>query len=208
VVDRFRRSMVMDFEKWHDGIGYDLDAIHAASEAERMAIEDILTAHGVDDWRDVEALALLGTPRATEALRGALKSPDLKVRLAIIDHAPHLAPDDERTASVVTAIEDAAAFGGLSQTLAQVEEFHPPAVIDALFRGALERDGETAVHYAAMLMYLHGKAKSTFDWGQRPFYLRFNTEVRRERAKAFRELCEKVGVDGTPFLLQHAKSKG
>jgi hypothetical protein len=207
VVERFRRSMVMDFEKWHDGIGYDLDAIRAANAAERQAIEDALIAHGVDDWRVVESLALLDTPRAPDALRSALKSNDHKVRLAVVDHAPHLAPDDERTASLVAAIGDADAFGGLSQTLAQVEEFHPPDVIDALFRGALERDGETAVHYAAMLVFLHGKAKEPFEWAQRPFYLRCNTDVRRERAKAFRELCEKVGADARPYLLRQAQRR-
>jgi hypothetical protein len=199
-VARFERSMVMDFEKWHDGVGYDLDAIRGATTDERAAIEELLLARGVDDWRAVEALALLDTPRATAALRAALRSPDLTVRLAIIEHAPHLAPEDERCASLVAAIADAEAFGGLSRTLKQVEEFHPPAVIDALFRGALERDGETAVQYAAMLLFLHGKAESAFDWNLRPFYLRFDTDVRRERAKAFRELCEKVGVDATPYL--------
>jgi HEAT repeat protein len=205
LVERFRRSMVMDFDKWHDGVGYDLDALGTAGDAERKAIEDMLIEHGVDDWRVVEALALLDTPRAQAALRSALKSHDLTVRLAIIEHAPHLAPDEERTASLVAAVNDAEAFGGLSKTIDQIEEFHPPEVIDALFRATLERDGETAVHYAALLMFLHGKADSSFDWEQRPFFLRFNTDVRRERAKAFRELCEKVGVEATPYLLQHAR---
>ena len=75
----------------------------------------------------------------------------------------------------------------------EVEEFHPPAVIDALLRGVLKRDGETAVHYAAMLMFIYGKATSSFDWEHRPFFLQFNTDDRHERQTAYRELCARIG---------------
>jgi hypothetical protein len=44
-------------------------------------------------------------------------------------------------------------------------------------------------------MFLHGKAESSFDWNHRPLFLRFNTEIRAEREIAFRELCEKIGVE-------------
>lgn len=95
---------------------------------------------------------------------------------------------------LVPALENAEAFGGLSPTLMQVEEFHPPEVVEALLRGVQNRDGETAVHFAAMLMFIHGKAKSCFDWEQRPFFLRFNTEDAGERNAAYGELCAKIGV--------------
>ena len=92
------------------------------------------------------------------------------------------------------AAQQAPAQGGLRRP-----DIHwvptPPAVVDALFRGALWRDGDVAVHFAAMLMFLHGMAGEPFDWEQRPFFLRFNTTDRREREAVFTELCEKVGVD-------------
>jgi len=81
--------------------------------------------------------------------------------------------------------------------LLQVEEHHPPPVIEALFRGALVRKGDIAVHFAAMLMFLHGRAAEAFDWDQRPFYLTFHTEDPAERAAAFRELCARVGVESS-----------
>ena len=56
--------MVIDYEKWHDGVGYDLDAIREASQDERQAIEILLFNRGTRDWRDVEALAALDTARA------------------------------------------------------------------------------------------------------------------------------------------------
>ena len=42
-----------------------------------------------------------------------------------------------RTASLVAALESAEIYGGLTQTLLEVEAHHPPEVIEALLRGAL-----------------------------------------------------------------------
>jgi hypothetical protein len=42
---RFERSMVMDYEKWHDGIGYDIATMKAATPEERSAIESLLAGH-------------------------------------------------------------------------------------------------------------------------------------------------------------------
>jgi hypothetical protein len=199
-VDRFRQSMIIDYEKWQDGIGYDLALLKTATPKELVEIENVLLDRGVDDWRDVEALAALDSPRARVALKTALKSADHDVRTAVVDYAPHLLTDGERVSALVKALEGAEIYGGLTQALLQVEEYHPPPIIDALFRGALRRSGETAVHFAAMLMFLHGKATSPFEWEQRPFFLRFNTDDRRERAGVFQELCEKTGVDPQEYL--------
>jgi hypothetical protein len=192
--------MEIDYEKWHDGIGYDLDILRAATAEERAQIESILVARGAADWRDVEALAALGTPGARAALAEAIEVGDHRVRLAVMQHAPDMVCDATRVATLVAALEGAEIMGGLSQALDDVAEFHPPPVIDALFRGALARDGGTAVHFAAMLTYLHGRADEPFDWEQRPFFLRFHTEDRREREAVFRELCAKIGVDATKWL--------
>lgn len=199
-VRRFERSMVVDYEKWHDGIGYDLEVLRAATPDERKQIEDLLVARGASDWRDVEALASLDTPRAQAALRTASRTGSREIRLAVVSHAPELVPDAERTALLVAALGTDVLFGGLSQALDQVAEFHPPEVIDALFRGALGRTGDVAVHFAAMLTFLHGKAAEPFDWNQRPFFLRFHTEDRAEREAAFRELCARIGADPAKHL--------
>jgi HEAT repeat protein len=187
--------MVIDVEKWRDGIGYDLDALRESVGAEREAIEDLLLAHSPRDWRDVEALALLGTDAARDALMDALYDADPEVRLAVVRYAPDLVSAPERTESLVRAIRTAQAMEGLSQILDEAEEFHPPRVIDALLRGALEGDGTAAVHFAALLLYLHGQAEEPFDWAQRPFFLRFNTDDSKERLEPFLELCAKIGVD-------------
>lgn len=199
-LDRFRGSMTMNYERWHDGIGYDLDLLKKATPEELVEIENFLVNRPVDDWRDVEALAELDSPRARALLRKTLKSGKKSLRTAVADYAPHLVNDDERTEALVAALKETEIYGGLTQALMQVEEFHPAPVIEALFRGALKREGDTACHFAAMLMFVHGKATSAFDWEQRPFFLRFNTENRKERVAAFRELCAKVGVDAETYL--------
>ena len=91
-------------------------------------------------------------------------------------------------------------YGGLTQALEALPEYHPPEAMKALFRGALRREGEVAVHFAAMLYYLHGKAKVPFDWDHRPFFLKFHAPVGPEREALFRELCERIGVDPVPYL--------
>lgn len=197
---RFRASMVIDYEKWHDGIGYDLEALAEASPDERAAIERIVLMHAPRGWRDVEALAALDTPAARAALREALHDPDPEVRAHVTALPDAPISEAERTASLVRALETAEFYGGLTQTLGQVEEFHPPVIVDALLRGALGREGGVACHFAAMLMFVYGRAESAFDWDQRPFFLRFNTEDRHERVTAFRELCGKIGVDPAPYL--------
>jgi hypothetical protein len=192
---RFKASMVMNYEKWHDGIGYDLELIRQASPDELKAIEDLLLQRHAEDWRDIEALAALGTERARQALRDAVRTGSTEVRLAVHSHAPELLTEARRTASLVQALQQAGPCAGLSKALLEVERFHPPEVVHALLRGLTEQDGTTACHFAAMLYFLHGKAESAFDWNHRPFFLRFNTDDLAEREKAVRELCDTIGVD-------------
>ena len=198
---RFEASMVMDYEKWHDGIGYDLDAIAQATSDERAAIERLLLARNAADWRDVEALAALGTPRAEKALLDALSSPNAEVRLAVTRHAPHLVPDAKRTKSLVKAIRKAELGEGLTQAIDEAAEYHPPEVVDALFEGALKREAVAAVHFAALLFYVHGKAAEPFDDAKRPFFLKVSSPGDHpNRPGAFRELCAELGVDPARYL--------
>lgn len=196
-VARFAKSMQMDHEKWHDGTGYDLDVLETASPKEKARIEAMLVARGVRDWRDVEALAAIDSPQARALLVEAAQCGDPTIETAVMRAAPELVSDGRRTASLVAALETAEVYGGLTQALLEVEEFHPPQVVDALFRGVLNRDGATAGHFAAMLMYLHGKTEEPYDFELRPFFLQFQDGDRREH---FRELCERIGVDAGKYL--------
>lgn len=197
---RFQDSMVMNYEKWHDGIGYDLKGLSAMSAAEKQSAEAVLVGHGVHDWRDIEALACLDSPRARAVIRVAIDHANPEVRSAVTRFAPHLIAEPVRIASLVRGLESADLFGGLTQTLEEVAGFHPPLVVAALLRGALNRSGEVAVHFAAMLCFIQGQARQPFDLEQRPFFLRFNTAVRGEREAVFTELCERIGLNPAPYL--------
>lgn len=197
-VAQFLDSMHIDYEKWHDGIGYDLSALDRMVQAERDEIAEMLIRSGSKTWRDLEALDHIGTPKARAAINAALKDPSSEVRIAASRYSREIGA--QREAVLVDALERSELFGGLGQALDQVQEFHPPSIVDALLRGALRREGEVAVHFAAMLYYIHGKADVPFDWNQRPFFLRFHTADRWERAAAFRELCKAIGVDASKYL--------
>lgn len=192
---RFELSLTMDYDKWHDGIGYDLDALQEATPSERAAIEQMLLSHGARDWRDVEALAALDTPRSRAALRRAFEEGSHEIRMHLLRHAPQFASEGARTVALAAALRKAELYGGLSQAIDEAAEFHPPEVVEALFDGALHRGGEAAVHFAALLMFIHGKAAEPFDMDHRPFFLRFNTTDRGEREAVFRELCQRIGVE-------------
>lgn len=197
---RFLSSMTMTFDMWHDGIGYDLAALKGLPQHELEAVELILINHAPRDWRDIEALAAIGSPRAKREIETALKSSDIHVRQQAQLYAPERIDPADREARLIRSLRGDGLFGGLTQAIDEVPDFHPPAVVDALFRGALDRDGEAAVHFAALLMFLHGKAREPFDWELRPFFLRFNTTSREERKAVFRELCERIGVDADKYV--------
>jgi hypothetical protein len=199
-LQRFEASMKIGFEEWHDGIGYDMKAIRIASQAERAAIEQLLINHRPRDWRDIEALAEINTKCARKTIKKAIKDPNPLVRVAVARFAPDLVTDRERTQSITDALKNTEVFWGLSQVLDEVERYHPQEVIEALIRGLLNRKGNVAVLFAAMLSYLLGEGKKPFDMKQRPFFLRFNTEDRKERIKVFRELCQKLKINSEKFL--------
>lgn len=190
---RFQQSMVIDYERWHDGVGYDLEAIRTAPPADRAAIERILLRRGLKDWRDVEALALFDTAQAKIELRAALESAGPEIAMAVLQYAAHVATGAQREAALLRALKTATIYGGLTATIEEVVKFHSPAVIDAVLRGCLERPGEVAGHLAGLTLRLHGKAKTSFDWNQRPLLLRFNTPDRAAREAAYRDLCAVIG---------------
>jgi hypothetical protein len=200
LVQQFEESMAITYEKWHDGIGYDVDLLARATPADLKAIERVLTSRGVNDWRDVEVLAQLKTEPARKALMRAMTRGKPEIRAAVLRHAPELVAEKDKTAFLIEGLRTAQFYGGLSEVLDQVAAFHPPEIVAELFRGTLERKGEVAIHFAAMLMFIHGKAKEPFDWEHRPFFLRFATSTRAEREAVFRDLCARIGVDDGDYL--------
>ena len=194
-ISRFIDSMNIDYEKWRDGIGYDLEALAEANNVEREQIERILVNKDSRDWRDIEALAILDTPKARSTILRALVGNKNEVNMAVLRFAPELVSNQVKTRVLVKALKSASFFDGFSITLNIVSEYHPEEVIQELFHGLIYREGEIAVHFAAMLFYIFGKAETIFDEEHRNFFLKFNTSILSERKLVFKELCEKINVD-------------
>jgi hypothetical protein len=199
MLQRFLDSMEMNFEKWHDGIGYDLEALDNMTPTDRDKVVDILlNFNSSNASRNFEALDHIKTSKASAAIKKALRHPSLEVRIAASRFAKGADSDRERV--LIEALENSEIYGGLSQALDQIETFHPEGVIDALLRGLLARNSE-AVNFAGMLFFIFGKAETSFDWNLRPFFLKFNTDNSMEREKAFIELCNTLGLDSKKYLL-------
>jgi hypothetical protein len=190
--ERFLESMKIDFDKWHDGIGYDLEALDEMSSEERISTESMIISRSPWDWRDMEALAQLDTPRSRECLRTASKGGDREVRLAVVQFGADVLTEGEITAILIEALENADLSTGLSQALDLVEDDHPKEVEDALIDGVMSRKGDVAYHFASMLLFIHGKIESPYDLSMRPFLLRFNTDDEVERSSAYEELIDMI----------------
>lgn len=192
--ERFDESRTMNYERWKEGIGYDLEALHSLSAEEQDNIASSLIP--ATDWRDVEALVSIGTERTDNALKDVMASDSVKMRMAVMNRAPHLVDEKTKLESVLMAVEQAESFEGLVETLDLLETYHPPAVVDAMFEALLGRSGDIAYHFATLLAVVHGKLKSRHDWAMRPQFLKFNTTDRNEREDAFLALYD---------LLKHSR---
>lgn len=162
-------------------------------ESERESAERLLLSRDFADWRDVEAMAALGTRRAREALRECARRRrdeiGLRAARALGEQAELL---DE--AALVEHIRGAE-VGGLDALFDEIERMATEPLKRALLE--LARGGPDVVrcHAAAELYFLAGKAKERFDWSHRPFFLRFEGPERADREVAWRELAEAAGIE-------------
>lgn len=198
--DKFMKSMNIGYEEWHDGIGYDLDALRELDQSEIQQVESVLIPRKDEDWRDAEALAALGTPAALAALRSCVDSPNNEVRLLAARHLAGTGDQDELERVIIESLRSSTIGGGMVQALQQAEEHPSEAVKQTLFWCALHGHDDIRVHAAALLFYLYGVGESNFDWNHRPLFLRFNTPDMTERKAAFRDLCAALKIDPTPWL--------
>jgi len=194
---RFLDSMNMDYAKWHDGVGYDLDALRKLSLDEKEKVEDVLITHGVKDWRDIEALAEIGSEKALSAIEGALQSDKYEVRIKAIESLleKKVVSEKEIETVLVETIPLVSILNGQTFTLRLAEKYPSSAVKRVLLWCALYGNDDIRVHAAALIYYLYGIATSSFDWNYRPFYLRFGDKNLSKRKLAYDELCDKIQVD-------------
>jgi hypothetical protein len=199
--DRFMQSMQIGYEQWHDGIGYDLEALQELEGEERARVEALLIRRKDQDWRDAEALASLNSTKAAEALKSSISSPNMQVKLQAAEQYAAEGDMARMEEVLVHSLRTGKLYEGLTQALDLAEQYPTEKVKQTLFWCALHGNDDVRIHAAALLFYLYGIAESNFDWNFRPFFLRFNAEDVEERRAAFVELCERVKVDPHQFSL-------
>jgi len=187
-VDRFKESMAIDYAKWREGEGYDLESMREMSQIELTEVEallmDRLKRDG--DWRDVEAMAAIDTETAKAAVLSAQKHQITNVR----NYAVRLGPITE--ADVVRALESAKSMDGLDASLRMAEDCNTTLVRRAVLDMARNGDSTVRVHMVAMLYFLMGKSKEAFEWNHRPYFLSFGVEDNQALRNAWNPLRKEL----------------
>jgi len=189
--------MEMNYEKWHDGVGYDLAALRDVTDTERDTLVRVLGERLLSspDWRDVEALGAIGTHDALEALRGAMECVDAKTRMYLEEQLMEMGEPSNLEDAIINALRRTTMGTGFSQALDRAEWNPSPRIQETLVDLALNGDDKQRIHCAALALYLGGKSDAAFDWNHRPFFLRFSDADRNVQVEAYRELCRRLGVE-------------
>jgi HEAT repeat protein len=194
---RFIESMRTDFDRWHDGIPYDLDALAELSNEELLEVEVLLVERKNEDWRDTEALIKIGTPKAIDALERSTRGPNRVVRLRAAAHLFRTGRIASLDDLVAEGLLNAGLFDGALEARGLAIAYPTPAVKAALLQATLCAGDRMGVHHAATTLFVFGKAEGLWDKAYQAFYMRFATDDRVERRKVFDELCAIIGVDGS-----------
>jgi hypothetical protein len=194
---RFKASMIIDYGQWRDGEPYDIAALSEITSEERDALTDELVARGSLDWRDVEALRALGTPKALKRVGKAAKTErgggGAEALITEVETKGWSAATEKR---LIDMLENVRAMESASDRLFSLCEQHPtPAVMKQLMRNARTQSDETMRYSAgAFLLYLSGHAGDWYglDNTHRPHLLDLNSSDYKTYKAAVAWLEDKV----------------
>ncbi len=192
----FLDSMIMNFDRWHDGTSYDLEALERLGPEERASIEELLIENlkEAGDWRDVNALAALGTDSARKAVDKARFHHKTKVRDYALKIILTTHNSKDRTKKDIAELEDQV-VQAVKRGNFQIAAYMPTMrVKKALLDSTREADSVIRVNAAAFLLYLCGQAPEPFDWSQRPFFLLFGNDDPKMLQQAWEHLRKRTGL--------------
>jgi len=195
---RFKSSMILDYSKWRDGDPYDIPALAEVTEEERNLLTDeILERGGSLDWRDVEALKALGTPKALKRIAAtAQKQHDGGGAEALTAEIERDGWSDAAEKRLIEMLEHMQSMTSASDRLYTLcEEHQTPAVMKQLMRNARVQSDETMRYSAgAFLLYLSGHAEDWygFDAPNRAHLLNLNSDDYKTYKAAVAWLEDKV----------------
>ena len=187
---RFIESMVIDFDKWHDGTGYDLEAIDQMSTEERDRVVTQFLEAGVHDWRELEALERIGTDASHALIFLAREDTDPHLRLAAHTYGPE--PGDEAREKAIVALLESGPEP-YSRAMDLAVQYATPAVQEALVKCVRDKTGGIAYHAASALCAIGQQSDSQYDDTHRPLFLRLAEPDCEDRRLAVQELSALLG---------------
>lgn len=188
--------MMIDYDAWREGTPYDIAALSEMTDEERDALTEELCEKSSLDWRDVEALRALATPKALKRVGvAAEKQTDGGGIEALFDEvAQGWTPEIE--ARFIEKLERVQSMTGALDRLYEIAQAHPtPAVMEQLMRNArIHSDPTVRYSMGGFLLELSGHVDTryTFDANIRPHLLNLNSADYAEYKAAVAWLTEKV----------------
>lgn len=193
---RFVRSTKLDYDAWRDGAPYDVAALGEVTAEERDLLTDELCAKSSLDWRDVEALRALATPKALKRIGAAAEAQtDGGGIEAFLDEVAQ-GWSAEIEARFVEKLERSQSMTGALDRLFDIAEAHrTPAVVAQLLRNArIHSDPVVRYTTGAFLAEITGHAdtRHTMDPAIRTHLLNLNSADYQTYKAAVAWLEEKV----------------
>lgn len=199
---KFRKSMIMDFDKWHDGIGYDMATFATLSDEEKQIIIREICAKGKNlDWRDMEVLKYDKSAASFDQLRDVLAGGSCQERAHALSDLYDMGKMTDSVFDVQLAhiLDDVAEKDDLTMPLLLVDENAGPHTRAALERGVRQRP-EIALHFAAKLLDIAGLGGPTtagFNPKYRPTLLKLlPKQDPAERRQAIEQVFAWLGSKG------------
>ena len=191
---RFQDSLNLSYDKWHDGEGYDLEALQQLEGSERAIAENSLLSRNASDWRDIEALDVLGTEKALEEMHRALSSRRIEVRIEAAERLRKrgIIEVEDMENVIMQSLDEVTLFNGMNRVLRLVEQYPSKNIRKKIRWCAVNVNDDIRVLAAAMYHFLSGCTETSFDWEYRPLYLRFGKSGKPDRESALQELDELI----------------
>ena len=192
---RFKSSMMLDYDKWKDGEPYDLAALAEVTPDEARQLADEIAAKAKLDWRDVEALRAIDTPRARARIKTAarLQSDGGGAEAFGEEVATDWSPSAEKR--LLAKLTKAQLMDAALDRLLEMADAHPTeAVRKRLWKLATTGEKDTRYTYGAFLLYLSGHAADWYGWNtsHRPHLLDMTHETGSKQTAAIAWLKDKV----------------
>ena len=199
---KFRGSMIMDYEKWKEGIGYDMDAFAAMTDEEKQTVLSEIREKNSLDWRDMEVLKVDNSKVSFDRLRDVLASGTCDARAHALDDLYDMGRMNDSVFDwkLAEILDDVTDNDGVTASLLLVQQRCGPKTREALQKGVRERP-DIALHYASALLDLEGLSDdmAAFDPKFRPTLLKLLPDEPEEvRAKAIEQVFAWLGSGKKP----------